>query len=83
MFTTAFLVAALAGVAALGAAAPASPCVRILTYTEDDCGGAGTFLYVDKDVCINFAEGVKSLRVTGVDGSVRYNARKYPNFYLR
>ena len=82
MFTTNFLVAALAGFAVLGAAAPTSPCVHILTYTEDNCGGAGTFLWVDKDVCINFVDGVKSLRITGVDGSVRYNARKYPNFYL-
>jgi hypothetical protein len=75
MFTTLILL----GLAALGAAAPttsANPSVRIMTYAEDNCGGDNSFLFVEKDQCLNFAGGVKSLRVVGHDGDVKYNARK-------
>jgi hypothetical protein len=32
---------------------------------------------VDRDVCLNFAGNVKSLKVIGHDGEVKYNARKF------
>ncbi|CAN9247473.1 unnamed protein product [Alternaria alternata] len=48
--------------------------VRVQTFTEDLCHGAYTFLWLDPDVCINFNADVKSLRVVGHDGPVKYNS---------
>jgi hypothetical protein len=50
--------------------------VRVQTFTEDLCHGAYTFLWLDPDVCINFNADVKSLRVVGHDGPVKYNSRE-------
>jgi hypothetical protein len=76
MFTTTLLTLGLAAFVTAAPTAAANPSVRIQTYDQDNCGGAGTFLLVDKDVCIDFAGGVKSLRVIGTKGSIKYNARK-------
>jgi hypothetical protein len=78
MFTTLILLG-LAGLATAAPTASANPSVRIMTYTEDNCGGGGSFLFVDKDQCLDFASGVKSLRVVDHNGDVKYNARK-PSF---
>ncbi|KAG9186280.1 hypothetical protein G6011_02836 [Alternaria panax] len=48
--------------------------VRAQTFKEDDCGGAYTFLWLDPDICVDFDEGVKSMRVVGHDGLVGYDS---------
>ncbi|CAN9320602.1 unnamed protein product [Alternaria alternata] len=48
--------------------------VRVQTFTEDLCHGAYTFLWLDPDICINFNADVKSLRVVGHDGAVKYSS---------
>ena len=50
--------------------------VRAQAFKEAECGGAYEFLWTDPNVCYGLSDGVKSIRVVGKDGDIKYNARK-------
>ncbi|KAI4616935.1 hypothetical protein J4E83_006517 [Alternaria metachromatica] len=88
MFTT-ILLCALLGSAAASATSTPSPTttadpsvqtqVRAQTFKEAECGGAYEFLWIDPNVCYGLSDGVKSIRVVGKDGDIKYNAlNTYP-----
>jgi len=86
MLTT-ILLCALLGSAATSATPTPSPTttadpsvqtqVRAQTFKEVECGGAYEFLWIDPNVCYGLSDGVKSVRVVGKDGDIKYNARTY------
>jgi hypothetical protein len=51
--------------------------IRVQTFKQENCGGAYEFLWLDPNVCIEFAAGAMSMRVVGSDGEVRWDARMF------
>jgi hypothetical protein len=51
--------------------------IRVQTFKQENCGGAYEFLWLDPNVCIEFAAGAMSMRVVGSDGEVGWDARMF------
>lgn len=56
--------------------APAKANVLVDLFYSDNCNGKPTYARIEADKCYDFSAGVKSLRVAGVEGQVKYNACK-------